>query len=130
MIGTRTAILLLLTLVLGSCGGRAARSGGAGSGNVLGADEFQDTQMTSAYDVINSLRPHWLQGRGPQSLTNQAAGALVVYVDNVRLGTVDVLRQLRPGVVESAQYLGASEATMRFGSNHAGGAVLITTRRQ
>lgn len=127
---TRTALLLLLPLVLIGCGGRAARSVAPATGNMLGPDEFGNSQMSSAYDVINSLRPHWLQSRGPQSLTNQSAGALMVYVDNTRMGSVEVLRQLRPGVVESAQYLGASEATMRFGSNHAGGAILINTRRR
>lgn len=42
--------------------------------------------------------------------------------------TVDSLRQLSADQIYRIQYINASDATTRFGTDHFGGAILITTK--
>jgi hypothetical protein len=71
-----------------------------------------------------------LQARGPQSFTDRSAGGVVVYLDGTRIGGASTLRRIMASDMETAQYLSASEAASRYGLNHSGGAILITTRRR
>ena len=80
-------------------------------------------------DAVRQLRPHWLRTRGPTSLRNPGRSAIVVYVDDVRLGGVEYLETLRAASVASMEYLDGSEASVRFGTGHEGGAILVRTPR-
>jgi hypothetical protein len=95
----------------------------------LTAKELEGTQHQNAFDLIQSTRPRWLQKRGPQSITDRNAGSVVVYLDGTRIGGAATLRRIMAGDMEAAEYLTASEAMSRYGMNHSGGAILITTRR-
>jgi outer membrane receptor protein involved in Fe transport len=123
-----------LTLFLAITGCAAAAGPGDGAprrqGKRISAEEIQQAQTQNSYDMIRSLRPAWLQRRGQQSLTNPGAGQVVVYLDGTRLGGAEALRQIPALDVESAQYLSGTEAGSRFGLDHTGGAILITTRRR
>lgn len=98
--------------------------------NQITAEEIQAAQAQNLYDLIRSLRPNWVAPRGQQSLTNPTAGQVMVYLDGTRAGGPDILRQIRPTDVELVHYLGATEAASRFGLDHSGGAILVTTRRR
>jgi hypothetical protein len=53
----------------------------------------------------------------------------VVYIAGVRQqGGPAVLRQVRFGDVREIQYLGGVDATTRYGTDHAGGAILVILR--
>jgi len=93
------------------------------------AKELEATQHQNAYDLIQSTRPRWLRGRGPQSFTDRGAGAVVIYLDGTRIGGASTLRRIMASDMEAAEFLTASEAMSRYGMNHSGGAILITTRR-
>ncbi len=70
---------------------------------------------------MRRLRPRWLRGRG---------GDLpVVYVEQVRRGELEVLERLVPEDVAELRFLSAGDATLRFGTNHAGGAILVSLKR-
>jgi len=114
----------LLTLVLVGCGGHTAGRSEGASRDRIGVEEISQTSTQNAYEMIRSLRPHWLR------VSNPGAGPVVVYVDGTRAGGVEMLRQLRATYVESAQHLNASAAAARYGLNHSGGAILIVTRRR
>ena len=98
--------------------------------NQLTAQELQGTQYQNAFDLIQTTRPRWLQPRGPQSFTDRTAGEVMVYLDGTRIGGPSTLRRIMASDMESAQYLNASEAASRYGLNHSGGAILISTRRE
>jgi len=82
----------------------------------------------SAYEAVQSLRPVWLRGRGPTSYGGSQHPK--VYVDGMHrrglpkeaLGKISVQR------VKAIRFLGAGEATMRFGSGHENGVILVITR--
>lgn len=88
--------------------------------------EASPTVERDLYEVVRSLRPHWMRTRGDRSVTNN--GRLQVYVNGMQAGGVEELRRLDPRSVKSMQFLDASSATMQFGSDHARGAILVTLR--
>lgn len=120
-----------LALVLGSCATGGA--GSRGSGNRLTADEIAEGTALTAYEAVQYARPQWLRPRSLRAGSTPAMGGSdragpVVYLDGVRVGTVDELRRLRADVVAVIEYLSPSDATNRFGTNHDTGAILVTTR--
>ncbi len=119
-------VLLLGTLVAacGVTGTRADRSGR----NVLTRADVEGSQQTTAYEVIRQERPTWLRVRGPNSFT--AMNPIVVYVDGMRHGDVDVLETIPTLVVQRIRFYTGPEAQSRFGLNHTNGAIEVTTRSQ
>lgn len=91
-------------------------------------EEIQNNAATNAYGLIRSLRPHWLQGRGAKSVRYAEASYAVVYVDGSRRGDINSLSTVFTENIAVIQFLNASDAIIRFGPDHPGGAILITLR--
>jgi hypothetical protein len=119
--------LALGTIMLGgfACAGTGPASGG--SGPITRAD-LDHVAMRDAYEVVQRLRPTWLRSRGRVSIQSTTAQLPVVYVDNIRFGGPGSLRQISVDAVEEIRYMGAGEATTRYGTGHAGGVILVRTR--
>jgi hypothetical protein len=81
----------------------------------------------SAYEVVQSLRPIWLRGRGPTSYSGSQYPK--VYIDGIhRRGTPkEALRQISVQRVQAIRFLGAGEATMQFGGGNENGVILVMT---
>ena len=56
------------------------------------------------------------------------APAATVYLDGAKYGDTQTLKIINGERVSRVQYLNGSEATTRYGADHVGGAILITTR--
>ena len=52
---------------------------------------------------------------------------VVVYIDNVKVGPIDELKALGKLDVREIRYLSPRAATDRWGENHAGGVIYVTT---
>jgi hypothetical protein len=76
-------------------------------------------QARPLHDVLRDLRPGFLWFRGVSP---------TVYVDGVRVASDATLRELPVRWVERVELLSGAEATLRFGTNHTGAALLVTTR--
>lgn len=120
-----TAALLVLAACATSVGGSAR-----GARNVITAQEIATTTAQDAYDVIARLRPRWLQSRGAASIRDPAPQLPVVYVDRIRMGGLEVLRTLNITDILELRYYSASDATTRYGTDHAGGVIEVYTRRE
>ncbi len=98
--------------------------------NVLLVDEITAAKGMggSAYDMIAQLRPEFLRSRGATSLRNTTPPTAIVYLDGVKYGDLQSLRQISGEHVTRVDYLNGSEATTRFGTDHVGGAIIITTK--
>ncbi len=94
--------------------------------NYIFVDEIQSSAATNAFDLIESLRPHWLEGRGRKSVRSRTASFPVVYVDGQRFGDILSLATFPAGNIVQIQRMNAGDATIRFGVGHSGGAILIT----
>lgn len=122
---------LVCVAILAACAGPPSTVGERRSSNVITAADIssaQASQASTAYDLIAALRPDFFRTRGSMSPTNPIPPRAEVYVDGVHFGDIDSLKTISVGVVKRVEYLGAMDATTRFGTNNAGGAILITTR--
>lgn len=142
----RTPLLrvLLLALVLLSAACAGARSSTSapvddGEGGAVGGlrhiswaeiEATGDNSLT-AWDLIQRLRPAMLRPRtfSLRGGRSSAAVSPVAYLDNVRLNDLRSLQQVWREQVYEIRYLSASEATTRWGTGHASGAILVITRR-
>jgi hypothetical protein len=102
--------------------------------NVISLEEIEAVrdQTDDAMGIIQRLRPQYLRARGATSLGNAAGGRAIPYarvvVDGMPRGELSVLTQIPAMTVKEIRYLGASEASVRFGTGYDGGAILVTTR--
>lgn len=122
--------ILLAVLVMGgaACASTGARATPTRSPDVITAAELGAQSGGSARQVIERLRPRFLRVRGPTSLSNPDADRIVVYVDNSRMGGVEVLDQIQADDIAEIRYLSAPDATSRYGIGHSAGAILITRK--
>ncbi len=115
------------------------------SRNILTLDEIRGSTVSDAYDLIQSLRKDWLVTRGTNSWSETARGTLqgspaapsgtivpgrdqiIVYLDDTRIGGVDALHDVSASLLTRAEFLDGRQATFRFGSGHAHGAILLFT---
>jgi hypothetical protein len=85
-------------------------------------EELEPIAQMSAFEAIQRLRPRWLQSRTGRFPT--------VHVDgSVRSGGEEILASIKCSEVQEMRYMGAADATTRFGTDYADGVILITTRR-
>lgn len=125
--------LILCLSVAAACASGGAHPSSAPPRNpdVITEQELADVPYSNAYDAIQRLRPQMLLPRGgaaSSSITQQASYTIRVYLDNVPVGGIADLKQIQLAGIKEIRYLGPSDATQRFGTGNAGGAILIRTR--
>ena len=126
---TRLSFVAAFALVssLGAC----ASGGGGSSGprrnpNLITAEELAEDSTLTAIDVVRRLRPRWLTGRGAGT---GGSNMPQLILDGARMGdAANALRSISVSTISEMQYLNASDATMRYGTNYPGGAIVVTSR--
>jgi len=130
---------LVLAAALGwACSGATGAGGGTTAdrpapsqrynSNVITADELSRIAATTLDDAVRALRPSWLRN-APSTIRPDAEGTVVIYLDRVRLGGPESLRQINPMQVSEVRYYRPSDAELRFGPGHLHGAIEVTTAR-
>jgi hypothetical protein len=79
------------------------------------------------YEAIRRLRPAWLRPRGQAVLTGPDRESLRVYLDRQIFGDIESLTNLMVRDVREIRYLDARQATLRFGTDHTLGAIVVIT---
>jgi hypothetical protein len=100
--------------------------------SVLTAEELHSGNDQNLYDVVLRLRPDWLRTRGASSIATGRAGnpdadAIQVYVDQLRAGGPDALRQIATNHATLLKFYTPAEAQQRFGTGNVNGAIQVTT---
>jgi hypothetical protein len=134
------ATLLFLVLVGGalSSGWAQEGSGAAKSAkpkrqtNVISQEEIVaiQTEATDAYAVVARLRPQFMRIRGSKESISTSATPLEVkvVVDNATRGDLESLHQIPTSTLKEIRYLNGTDASIQFGTNYGGGAILVFTR--
>ena len=129
VVGARVTAAWMLAASLACVTGRA-RTVRSDDRTRLTSEEIRATTSgrvyTSIFDIIQAERPEWLGLRGVRSMESE--DDIVVYLDGIPVGGMEVLRRARPEAVEAVVYLSPTEAQTRFGMGHTYGAILLTTR--
>lgn len=125
-------LVLIFGILFYSCGGSSKGIKQGRNSNVITAEEIEQSSVTktarNAYDVIKYLRPQFLKVRGTTSTRSTGSTTPVVYFDNIRFGSINELQNIMVQQIGKIQYLNPGDATFRFGGDHTGGAILITSR--
>ena len=74
------------------------------------------------------MRPHFLRSRGATSFSDPSPVRAVIYLDGVFYGKLETLKSLNVDGIHEIQFINSGDATTRFGIDHLGGAILISTR--
>lgn len=122
----KLASTLAVTLALAACAA-GAPSGSSFNSERISRAEIDAEGPSSAFDLIQKVRPVWLRWRGSTSFTQETD--VQVYLDGTRMGGREALRDIATQDVDTMEHLDARRATARFGSGHVNGAILIRTRR-
>ena len=129
----RAAVLLISLPLAWAC----ASAGGSQTGQaspqhdpyVLTAAELATSNTSNLFDAIRQLRPRWLERLGPTTFSGQQEYSIMVFMDRIRFGAPDMLRQVPVSLPQSVRYFSASEAQAEFGVGNLQGAIQIVTRR-
>ena len=100
-----------------------------GGSNLILESEIAASAAENALDIVQQLRPSMLRARAATGNPDGETGGVSVYVDNVRTGGTESLRNLTRFVIKEIRFLNAGDATQRFGTGNMSGAILVTTRR-
>lgn len=92
---------------------------------VLTRAQMLEGHYSTVYDAVLALHPTWLRPRGPDSFVSPSA--VWVYIDDVRAGGVDVLRNIQPGLVNTVRWYDGAQATGRWGVDHGAGVIHVST---
>lgn len=111
--------------------------------DLITRDELVQSSQKNAdlYQAVRSLRSHFVQGsRGPRSLglnppprggqgegsaQDREAVKTILYINGVRSGDIEMMRNINTINVEEVRYLNPNSASMQYGTGHEGGAVLV-----
>ena len=105
-----------------------AAAGARTASDLLGPTEISLSPGGSAYDVLQRLRPQFLNRQAAPVRYDPYGGRPVVYLDGVRLGGVEELRSISSVMVGEVRFLSAASAHSRFGYYHPGGVIAISSR--
>jgi hypothetical protein len=123
----RLGVLVLAgAVLLAACG--AARTQNRSISSTITSEEIRESSGLTAHEIVQQLRPQFLRVRGSRSISGSQVSEPVVYVDNIRMGGLSSLREIRASAIEEIRYIGAADATTRWGTGHMGGAILVILR--
>jgi hypothetical protein len=86
--------------------------------------ELAGTAIGDAYEAVQSLRPRWLR---PRMTTGADNGLPLVYVHNMRCGSIYELQLFRVAGIREIRYVNARDATTRWGMGHSNGVIEVIT---
>lgn len=133
-------LVALLPILVVACAGGQAQTGTAaaprvnnstarGGANVILGEELAGSSADNALQAIKLLRPSMLRPRGATISVPTGSADIVVYQDGVKTGGPSSLELVPIISVREIRFINASDATTRFGTGHAMGAILVTTKR-
>jgi hypothetical protein len=124
--GVLSATLALIMAGAG-CGGMSTGSSGSDPSRIT-AEQMATLDVSTLYEVVQRMRPRWLQVRSPRGLQTQTQ--IAVFLDRTYLGGPDELRSLGVDVAEWLQYRSGSDVQGELtvpGSFHVEGAIIVHT---
>ena len=127
----RRALLVAFGLAAVGCSGGGSGSGAQpatetrttrGSANLITEAEISATSYQNALEIVQNLRPAMMRPR-------PGGGPVMLYLDDVKLMDLNGLSAVPSGRIKEIRYISAQDATTRWGTGHASGVILVTTKR-
>lgn len=123
----RAMIVAVLPLLAVACSSSPRQRSSARQTQVITMAEIDAVRYSTAFEVVEALRPQWLRTRGRTSF--RAHESVKVYLDDSLLGDPEQLRSITTRSISSIRFMDGTEATTRWGLDHGHGAIIVSTRR-
>lgn len=122
------AATLLFAFGIAACAANRGPQGANANANLITLEEIEAAHQPDLFDVVRALRPNWLRPYSATVQNGQDTG-VSVYVDNQRVGGVEVLRDMTSTTATGLRYYSPSEAQSRFGLGNLQGVIQVTMSR-
>jgi len=96
--------------------------------NRIRADEIQQSNANTVYQLIQSRRGMWLMRNQPTDMSGTGSGQMLVFMDGAQLDGMDDLKQLPLAGVRIVEFLTPAEAEHKLGKYTVVGAIRVLTR--
>jgi hypothetical protein len=127
----RLLFLAFAVLAATACSGAPQNTPGTSHDpDMISTVEIDPLRSYSVHEIIQRLRPRWLQVRSNSSLSG-GSSEILVYQGQMRLGGVDMLRSIRGAELLRLRWLDTSEAVAQLpgiGSLRPAGVILLEMR--
>ena len=121
---SKRAVVFAVALAMGLVGCASSGSGGArpagATTNRIVAAELEPLGQINPIRAIERLRPQWLRTR--------SGDPPILHVDGARRSSLNDMNSYQLAEIDRIEYLSASDATTRYGTGYAGGAILLYTK--
>ena len=118
-------MMILAVVAMSGCASAGTGGNSARSEDVITQEELVPYVGDDLSLVVARLRPQWVRPRTSQTFMGTVGISLIV--DGMRWDTnTSRLSEISVASVDEIRYLSASDATTRFGTDMAGGAILVT----
>ena len=97
--------------------------------STISGDAIHQPEFRNAYDAVQRLRPQWLVERPNDRLVGDPSHVLV-YVDDVKFGDTESLRQILINNVVSIKFINGRDAFSRWGDKHDRGVIFVSTMHE
>lgn len=124
-------VLIILIVGVVACSTTSTRKRSVRpSSYVITAEEIENTSASNAFEAVQLLRPQLLHQQSYRTNVSITQGqqTAIVYLDEVRYGTFESLRSISTFSIAEIRYIKPNEATLRFGTDHAGGAFMVKSK--
>ena len=119
--------LVMVTTVLACT--RASNRSGSGDRDTITEAEIASSSATNAYEAVQRLRGNFLSNRGKTTILGKSSPMPIVYLDGVRFGEVNSLRNISATTVQAIRLYRAWEAQQKYGNDVMGGVIEVTTKQ-
>ena len=100
--------------------------------NLLTREEILGANANNLFDVVQRLRPQWLRTPAPTGALSGMDNVILVFQDQMNLGSPDALRQLGPELAYELRYMdGIRAASVLPGisnNQHVEGVIIVATK--
>lgn len=120
----RIPLILALAIGLAACATTAppGTTVPSRSGDVVSAGELETVSQLNLLEALRRLRPTWLRVRSRSTPP-------VVFIDGIRRGGAEVLRDFRASEAIEIRRRSGTDATTLYGTGVGGGTIEVRTRR-
>jgi len=144
----RPYVVLSMLIIAGACasgGGTASKTVYSpvvkrGGPHLITEQEITQSgkSYSTAYELVESLRPTMMRSRASTMTYNTPSGtttndassiSVIAFVDDVRIGGVEALRQVPASQVREIRYINGRDATTKWGTGYTSGVIQVVSKK-
>ena len=96
--------------------------------DLISEEEVEASMGGTAYEIVTRVRPAFLKTRGIATTKMSVQDHAMVYVNGVRFGDINSLKNIPGDQIREIRYYNARDAIQKFGTQDGTGVIDVSTR--